>query len=87
MKYNIYFSDQKPRMAIFVSRMSHCLYDLLSRVQSGEWDVEVPLIISNHADLQQVSESFGIPFYCFPVTAENKTEQEKQELAILKNTR
>ncbi len=84
MTWNIYFSDQKPRMAIFVSKMSHCLYDLLSRVQSGEWQVEVPLIISNHPDMEPVAKSFGIPYHVFPITAENKKEQEEKEIELLK---
>ena len=84
MQWNIYFSEKKPRMAIFVSKMSHCLYDLLSRVQSGEWQVEVPLIVSNHPDLEGVAKSFGIPYYVFPITKENKAEQEKKEVELLK---
>lgn len=84
MKWNIYFSNQKPRMAIFASKMSHCLYDLLSRVQSGEWDVEVPLIISNHNDLKPVADSFSIPYHVFTITKENKAEQEAKELELLK---
>ena len=83
MTWNIYFNDKKPRMAIFVSKMSHCLYDLLSRVQSGEWDVEVPLIISNHQDMEHVARQFDIPFYVFPVTEDNKEEVEKKELKLL----
>ena len=83
MTWNIYFNDKKPRMAIFVSKMSHCLYDLLSRVQSGEWDVEVPLIISNHQDMEHVARQFDIPFYVFPVTEDNKAEVEKKELKLL----
>lgn len=84
MKYRIYFSDRKPRMAIFVSKMSHCIYDLLARYTAGEWDVEIPLIISNHPDLQHVADRFGIPFYVFPITKENKAEQEAKEMALLK---
>lgn len=84
MKWNVYFSNQTPRMAIFVSKMSHCLYDLLSRVQSGEWNVEVPIIISNHPDLEPIAKSFNIPFHLYPITKENKTEQEAKELELLK---
>lgn len=84
MDFRLYFSDVKPRMAIFVSKMSHCLYDMLARYSAGEWDVEIPLIISNHPDLQQVSERFGIPFYYFPITKENKAEQEAKEMELLK---
>ena len=84
MKYRIYFSDCKPRMAIFVSKMSHCIYDLLARYTAGEWDVEIPLIISNHPDLQHVADRFGIPFHVFPITKENKAEQEAKEMELLK---
>ena len=83
MSFKLYFSDYKPRMAIFVSKMSHCLYDLLARYAAGEWNVEIPLIVSNHPDLQHVAERFSIPFYLFPITKENKAEQEQRELALL----
>ena len=83
MFFRLYFSDTKPRMAIFVSRMSHCLFDLLARYTAGEWNVEIPLIISNHPDLQHVAERFGIPFYLFPITKETKEEQEKKEMELL----
>lgn len=83
MSFRLYFSDVKPRMAIFVSKMSHCLYDILARYTAGEWNVEIPLIISNHPDLQHVAERFDIPFYLFPITKDTKTEQEKKEMELL----
>ena len=83
MHFRLYFSDQKPRMAIFVSKMSHCLYDLLARFSAGEWDVDLPLIISNHEDMRPVAEMFGIPYYCIPITKENKAEQEAKEFQLL----
>ncbi len=83
MKFRLYFSDVKPKMAIFVSKLSHCLFDMLARYTAGEWNVEIPLIISNHPDLQHVAERFGIPFYLFPITKENKMEQEKAEMELL----
>ena len=83
MFFRLYFSDTKPRMAIFVSKMSHCLFDLLARYTAGEWNVEIPLIISNHPDLQHVAERFGIRFYLFPITKETKEEQEKKEMELL----
>ena len=83
MNFRLYFSDTKPRMAIFVSKMSHCLFDLLARYTAGEWNVEIPLIISNHPDLQHVAERFGIPFHLFPITKETKEEQEKKEMKLL----
>lgn len=83
MDFRLYFSDVKPRMAIFVSKMSHCLFDMLARYTAGEWNVEIPLIISNHPDMQHVAERFGIPFYLFPITKETKEEQERKELELL----
>jgi len=84
MHYSLYFKDVKPRMAIFVSKMPHCLYDMLARYAAGEWNVDISLIVSNHTDLQTVAERFGIEFHCFPITKENKAEQEAAELALLK---
>lgn len=83
MSFRLYFSDTKPRMAIFVSKMSHCLFDMLARYTAGEWNVDIPLIVSNHPDLQHVAERFGIPFYLFPITKENKAEQERLEIDLL----
>lgn len=87
MVYRLYFSDTKPRMAIFVSKLSHCLYDLLSRYTAGEWQVELPLIISNHPDLEPVAQRFGIPYYVFPITTENKAQQEQEEMRLLAENR
>ena len=84
MNWNLYFSDKVPRMAIFVSKMSHCLFDILSRYQAGEWKLEIPLIISNHKDMEDVAKLFKIPYQYIPITKENKEEQEKKELELLK---
>lgn len=83
MSWNIYFSDQRPRMAIFVSKLSHCLYDILSHVHAGEWVVDIPLIISNHRDLEPVSRQFGIPFHLIEIDHENREETEKKEIELL----
>lgn len=83
MAWQLHFSDQRPRLAVFVSKLPHCLYDILSRWQSGEWRVDIPLIISNHETLRPVAEQFGIPFHCFPITADNKADQERRELELL----
>lgn len=84
MSWSLFFSNEQPRMAVFVSKMSHCLYDILSRVHSCEWNVKIPLIISNHTDLEPVARQFNIPFHIFPVTKENKMEQEQKEVELLK---
>lgn len=87
MKWKLHFSDHIPRMALFVSKMSHCLYDLLARYQSGEIRVEIPLIISNHKDMEGVAANFGIPYFHLPITAETKAAQEAKELELLKEHR
>lgn len=84
MKWRLYFSDETPRMAIFVSKLPHCLYDILSRYQSNEWAVEVPLIISNHPDLEPVANNFGIDYHVFPIDKENKREQEVKQVELLR---
>ena len=83
LNYTLKFSDKKQRMAIFVSKMSHCLYDILARYISGEWEVEIPVIISNHPDLSVVAEQFKIPFEVVPITKDNKPEMEAKEFEIL----
>ncbi len=84
MEWSLYTSDERPRMAVFVSQHAHCLYDVLSRYQAGEWQVEIPLIISNHPDLEPAAKNLDIDFHVLPVTKENKKEQEEKELALLK---
>lgn len=84
MHTELYFSDQQVRVALFVSKQNHCLYDLLARHEAGELPrVDIPLIISNHASLEPVAQRFGIPFHHFPLTAESKPQVEQQELALL----
>ena len=87
--FNLYFNDEKPRMAIFVSKMSHCLYDLLARYKAGEWNVDIPCIISNHEDLRYVAEQFNIPYYVWSIKKDhsNKAEVEKAEMELLKKER
>ena len=86
MTANLYFNDVKPRMAIFVSKMSHCLYDLLARYKAGEFNVDIPCIVSNHEDLRYVAEQFDIPYYVWSIKKDhsNKTEVEQQEMELLK---
>ena len=83
MTFRLYFSGTKPKMSIFVSKMSHCLYDMLARYTAGEWNVEIPLIISNHPELEHIGRRFDIPFYVFPINKENKEEQERAEMELL----
>ena len=72
MRWMLRFTDQIPRMALFVSRHVHCFYDLLLRHQMGEIKAEIPLVISNHCDLKGIAGQFGLPYLHIPITAENK---------------
>lgn len=83
MKWRIYSSEKKPKMALLVSKYDHCLYDLLGRYNSGELNLEIPFIISNHTDLKHIADSFNIPFYHIPVTKATKAEAEAKQLELL----
>lgn len=85
MEWKLDFSDQKPRMAIMVSKMSHCLYDLLARYQGGELNVDIPIIIGNHECMESVAQQFGIPFHLLKITKENKAEQEQIQMQLMKD--
>ena len=79
----LHFSDEYPRVAIFASKQSHCLQDLLWRVQSGELPMQVPLVIANHLDLEPLCASFEVPFTCIPVSRDTKAEAEQRILQLL----
>ncbi len=83
----LHFSDEYPRVAIFASKQSHCLQDLLWRVQSGELPMQVPLVIANHPDLKPLCESFEIPFVCVPVSRDTKAEAEQRILQLLEQNK
>jgi formyltetrahydrofolate deformylase len=80
----LFFSDSRPRMAIFVSKYDHCIYELLLKHRMGELKCDIPLIISNHPDLAHIGRAFGIPFEHVAVTKENRSKKEPEELALLK---
>ena len=84
MSYTLEFSDKVPRLAVFVSRQDHCLFDLLLRNKEGEIGGEIALIASNHRDHENVAEWFGIPFYHFPVTKETRAEVEREQIDLLR---
>jgi formyltetrahydrofolate deformylase len=84
MRWDLRYSDAVPRMAVYVSKDSHCLYDILSRVHSGEWNVAVPAVVGNHPDLASVAKKFGIEFREFPMSTSSKAAQEREELALMK---
>jgi formyltetrahydrofolate deformylase len=84
MTWKIYPQDQKPKMALFVSKYDHCLFDILGRYLAGELPLETSVIISNHEDLRAVADRFSIPFHCVPFTKETKIEGEKKQIELLK---
>ena len=84
MFWRMYSAEAKLRMAVFVSKYDHCLYDILGRHKAGELPVDIPLIISNHEHLRSTAEKFDIPFYHVPVTKTNKAEAEKRHLELLR---
>lgn len=87
MQWRLHFSDAVQRIAILVSKYSHCLHDLLLRNVSGELPGTIALVISNHPDLQDVPERFGIPFHVFPIAPESRQEQEHKELELLSSNK
>jgi formyltetrahydrofolate deformylase len=83
MNWEIYSQEQKPKMALFISKYDHCLYDILGRYSAGELALEIPLIISNHEDLKVVADRFEIPFFHVPFTKEIKERGEQEQLKLL----
>ncbi len=83
MCWELHFSNDKPKMALMVSKMGHCFNDILSRYKSGEWSVDIPLIISNHMDMEEVANRIDIPFHHIPICKDNKKIQEEKQLKLL----
>ncbi len=84
MNWDLSFTDRKLRVAVFVSKHLHCLYDLLYRYRSGQLSCEIPLIISNHPEAKALAQDCHIKFHEFAVVAENKVDQEKKQMALIK---
>ncbi len=83
MQWNIYQLSRKKKLAIFVSKEDHCLVELLWQWQAGDLDAEISMVVSNHPDMKEYVESFGIPYYHIPVTPETKREAEQKQLEIV----
>jgi formyltetrahydrofolate deformylase len=83
MQYRLLFQARRKRIAIFVSKYDHCLYDLLLRQRAGELSGDIAAVVSNHQNLASVAAQFGVPFHLFEKTASNKLEQEGKECALL----
>jgi formyltetrahydrofolate deformylase len=86
-EWSLHYSDEILRMAVFVSKDPSCLYDVLARSHSGEWRVEVPVVVSNHTDLETAATRFGVAFRAFSITKENRDAIEEEQLALLQRHR
>ena len=84
IEWRLHLSDRRLRMAVMVSRQAHCLYDILARWESGEWPIELSLVLSNHDDHRGLVERHGLPFHHIPVEAATKAEAEDRQIALLK---
>ncbi len=84
MRWRVSFTDRPKRMAILVSKQGHCLIDMLWRWEAGELDAEIPLVISNHAELAPKVETHGVSFVHLPVTKASQVEQESRIAALLR---
>ena len=82
MNWELKFSTHIPKTVIMVSKMDHCLYDILLKAASGDLKVSIAMIVSNHTDLKPIAEYFKIPFYYFETNPANKSEVEEKELAL-----
>ena len=85
MDWRISYSDERRRVAIFVSKLEHCLWDLLIRHRLGELPCDIALIVSNHPDLEHVAQQFGVPYHVFAITKQTKRAQEDTECALLED--
>ena len=83
MRYRLLYANKPKRVAIYVSKYDHCLYDLLLRHQAGELQCELAMVLSNHPDLEKVAKTFGVPFHLSPKDGQNKAEVERREIALL----
>jgi len=83
MRWRVRYSADVPRVAVLVTKQSHCLYDLLSRWQSGEFRAQFPLVIGNHPDLRPVADHFGVPFHSLPIVGGRRAAQEREIARLL----
>ena len=84
MTWRLSYAERPKRVALFVSKYDHCLYDLLLRHRAGELACEIALVVSNHPDLEPVARQFDLEYHVFPITREDKRQQEDREIALLR---
>ena len=83
MTWKLTSSARKPRVALFCSQYLHCMADLLHRWRTGELVCEIPLIVSNHREVENLAAFYGVPFEFVPVTADTRAEAEARQLELL----
>ena len=87
LEYSVHHLEAKQNVALMVSKASHCLYDLLMHADEGDLVCNIPLIISNHPDLEYVADRFNVPYFCCPMEKGKKAEQEAKVLELLRSHR
>jgi formyltetrahydrofolate deformylase len=85
MTVRIGYHNDRPKIAVMVSKADHCLHDLALRVRSGEWNAELTGVLSNHRDLQDISASYQLPFHHFNLTSQNKKEEEAKQIQWIRD--
>jgi len=83
MEWRLHTPSPRWRMAIFVSRLTHCLHDIVARLQAGDWHAEAPLVIGNHEELAGLVARLGMSFHCVPINGQNKRDAEAEQLHLL----
>jgi formyltetrahydrofolate deformylase len=83
MRWTLTSAARQTRVALFCSQYLHCMADLLHRWHSGELQCKIPLIISNHRDVERLAAFYGIPFEHVPVTAATRADAETRQLELL----
>lgn len=87
MQWRLFDGRERPRVAVFVSKLSHCLFDLVARAHAGEFPADLALVVSNHETLRPIAERFGLPFAHVPVRAATKPEAEAEQRRLLREHR
>lgn len=84
IKWSIHYSENRKRAGILVSKLDHCLVDLLWRWKSGELKMDIPFIISNHPDLEPLAQMYGLPYYHFPIQRATHAEDEQRIIEFIR---
>lgn len=86
MNWRIAYAGRIKRLAVFVSKADHALFELLWRRRAGELRAEIAMVVSNHPDLEEVASRWGIPFHCFPINPTDKREIEERQIRLMAGT-